>query len=1154
MHFTAYCKGPLNRRSLVTKTLLVMKLTTILFFSACLQVSAKGYSQNISLNERGVPLEKVFRDIKQQIGYVFWYEDKLLRNTRKVDIQVVDVSLKQALDLCLNSQPLTYVIIDNTVVIRPISFNAASSSDTARPPESVLIPVNGKVTDEKGISIAGATVMEKNTRNATSTRDDGTFSLMVKPNARLIVSYVGYVSDVMAAGNNLRISLSPDTKNLSDVVVTGVGVATSRKKVAIDVATVSSKDFARSATTSIEQALGGQIAGVQVQQTSGRPGAAFNITLRGANNLDGTYPLIMVDGVEIKDLTSLDPATVDHIEVVKGPAGGMLYGAFGANGVIQVFTKKGSLNNRMSINLSSKVSVDNILKGKHSILAGFHHYTTDPAGDITDQLARPIKQSSTGIWTSPGVPDPTANPNLENNKPYNLPTFDHLKQAFRQALTFNNSVSVNGGGANFDYALAASIFNQQDVFSNSFSRANISLNLGIQPFKGFSVRSISQAVIGYKNLLNGNRFGVFDAYPWVDFNWKDSTGHRALKTDASSNQYNSLSEQEWHQRDNQSLEIFQNFDFNYKFARFLELDLKYGLDYQTNDSTDYYLNQTAIVQPGVYWGPDRKGSLTNAFSRRFFQNILYSGFLRTDFQKDFKLNIPLKTTTQVAYDYRHDNYRSYFAQGVQLPVYPPVNISSAPVKNVGDNYYAITTFGLLINQTIDYGNLMGISGGFRSDYSSQFGAGFKAATFPRGTFYFRPSELLGNLNWLADWKLRAAYGKAGTPPAQPYARQTTFTVTTLGNGVGLSIPNQASNDSLHELISSEWEAGTDMTFNFFKGAWLQRLVLTATWWRRTSSDIYQGAQVAPSTGYQTRYDNLSTIDSRGVDWSLDANMFSSSKVTWNMGVRWGFTKSTVTKIAGGQDIIAGEFAVKQGQSLGLFYGQTPLHSITQLQVDGKTPYIPVAQQSNYTITQGNVVNATTNMVMLSAKNDLSVIGKAYPDFTSSLFNTVTLFKTLTIAFQFDWVHGNNIYNITKQWLYTPAGGSGGSGGISADYDKKVTINGKTGSYVNYYQSLYNLVLPTSWFVENGSYIRLRDLSISYDLKNFIRVNTIKRISATISGRNLLTFTKYSGMDPENTGSFDSQGNTISGVGAFSGVDYFGVPNLRSYQFSLNIGF
>jgi TonB-dependent starch-binding outer membrane protein SusC len=139
-------------------------------------------------------------------------------------------------------------------------------------------------------------------------------------------------------------------------------------------------------------------------------------------------------------------------------------------------------------------------------------------------------------------------------------------------------------------------------------------------------------------------------------------------------------------------------------------------------------------------------------------------------------------------------------------------------------------------------------------------------------------------------------------------------------------------------------------------------------------------------------------------------------------------------------------------------------------------------------------------------------------------------------------------------LYSPAGGSGGSGGISKDFDNPITINGKPGNYVNFYQSLYNLVNPSSWFVEDGSFIRLRDLALTYDFTEMLKVSWVKHLSATFSGRNLLTFTKYHGMDPENTGAFDAQGNTINTVGTFYGVDDFGIPNLKSYQFALNIGF
>lgn len=291
------------------------------------------------------------------------------------------------------------------------------------------ITVTGKVTDEKGAAIAGATITPKGTRNATTTKDDGTWTLQVKPKTKLVISYVGYESTEIEARPGLTIALSPDVKSLSDVVVTGIGVATNRKKVPIDVATVSSKDFAPSVTTNVQQALDGQVAGANIQQTGGTPGAPFNITLRGINSLDGTQPLIMVDGVEMDNLNNIDPSVVDHIEVVKGPAGGMLYGAQGANGVIQIFTKKGMLNGKMSINYNTKASIDNILTGKHNILSNHHHFITDANNNLLDAGGKIVTKDPTGIWSDPQVPIATAPANafLTNDKTYNIPTFDHLK-------------------------------------------------------------------------------------------------------------------------------------------------------------------------------------------------------------------------------------------------------------------------------------------------------------------------------------------------------------------------------------------------------------------------------------------------------------------------------------------------------------------------------------------------------------------------------------------------------------------------------------------------------------------------------------------------------------------------------------------------------
>jgi hypothetical protein len=192
-----------------------------------------------------------------------------------------------------------------------------------------------------------------------------------------------------------------------------------------------------------------------------------------------------------------------------------------------------------------------------------------------------------------------------------------------------------------------------------------------------------------------------------------------------------------------------------------------------------------------------------------------------------------------------------------------------------------------------------------------------------------------------------------------------------------------------------------------------------------------------------------------------------------------------------------------------------------------------------------VVNKTTKRVLLTDPDDQRIVGNAYPKFTMSWINSLA-YKGLALSFQWDWSHGNSVYNLTRQWMYRDR--------LHKDFDVPVTINGQTGAFVNYYNSLYNSVQRTGYFVEDASFIRLRDVTLSYPLNNLFKLKWMNSINLMVSGRNLVTFTNYSGLDPEATSAQDSQGNQTVGVGAFLGTDYFAIPNLRSYQFGLSIQF
>lgn len=1036
--------------------------------------------------------------------------------------------------------------------------------------------VSGKITDATGNPLIGISVTIKGTSSGTTSNPDGTFKLNVPENATLVFSGVGYEPTEMSVRNRTTfdVQLTTEIKALSEIVVTGTGVATEKKKLSIDVASVGKKDLAQSAIVSIDQALIGKVAGAQIQSNSGEPGQKANIILRGINSLGSSTPIILLDGVQVTDINGLDISNVDKVEIAKGPSAGMLYGAQGANGVIQIFTKKGSRNKPLSINLMSKVSIDKVILGKDKTLnASHHHFTQDANGNILDRNGAILKPDSLGMWPEPAEDDFNTNFNLKNDKTYpsNLPLYNHLEQAYQTALSTTNSLGISGGGNKTDYSFTLTHLDQENVLANHFRRTNMSANLGFELFKGFTARNNTQVILQDENLISGtynvtsrikynvddlfigtnnNRFEMINSYPWIDFTEKYPGTNLTVVRPRDENQVNVLSEKDWHSRYSKDTRIINNSNLNYKFPRFVELDFKYGIELWNSEFQDLYKNQEAAPQVALgFWGSTSQGSIRNDYAKSIYQNALSTVYFRTDFKKDFKLDVPITTTTQLSYDWRKLEYNSFFSQGLNLPQYPPSNISSASIKTSGDGRFEYITYGYLVNQTIDFGNLFGVTGGFRSDYNSQFGDQKKPFTFGRGTVYFRPVELF-DVTRLTEWKIRAAYGAAGIPPNEfdgnYYSRQTTLGSQQLGEGVGLYLPNILGNRNLKVQEVREMEIGTDITITPSAKEWFNKIALSATYWRKNNKNNIQYVDLAPSSGAQQIRDNLIELTVKGGDVTLDAGMYSGKVIDWQFGVRFGTFKTKVDKVANGRDFVNGLFIVKEGESLGNFYTQNPLTSIDQTRTADKTRYIPEADADKYEIVNGIVVNKTTKRAKLTDPTDQAISGNAYPDFTMSFINSVTLWNKLNISMQWDWYHGNEIYNLTKQWMYRDR--------LQKDFDKVITVNGETGAFVNFYNSLYNSVQRTGWFVEKGAFWRMRDLTITYQLGSTLKVPWIKGIALTASGRNLFTITDYEGLDPEATSAQDSQGNRSVGAGSNIGADYFSIPNLRSFQFGINLQF
>lgn len=1041
------------------------------------------------------------------------------------------------------------------------------------------VTVTGKINDEKGQPVANASVLEKGTKNGTVAGTDGSFSIKVSGSkAVLIISSLGFETiEVSASSSNLLITLKTDAKSLSEIVVTGVGVATSKKKLGIAVESITADKLPPAPTASIDQALVGKIPGAQISSIDGTPGARANILLRGINTIQGgTGPMILVDGLQVfaTDISQLDLNNVERIEVIQGAAAATLYGAQGANGVIQIFTKRGK-SGKPQIDFSTNYSVGTYINSGNVAKANLHGFATDDDNNVITSGGDIAQMDIDGTYFGQIQWSRTIlDKSIIVNKPYNrnLQYYDHFDQIFRPAGTYNNSLSISGAAGKTDYNFAVSNNTQESAIKKNggVNRTNLSTNLGLELAKGLKLRSITQLIYTRNNMnpyYQAGRNSIYEflnVSPFYSFDQKldDGSYPYYLGTGSVSvNGYNPNFYFQYVDGLRNSYDVIQNFDLNYKLNKFIELDAKYGLNYATTDerwivrdqseNINVILNETFVAP----YGTTANGEIDDFKNSFFFQNFIGTIYFKTDFQKDFNMNVPITTATQASYDYREREDRYYTAYGLGLQPYDIFNQQQTGTRFIlRDEKVPFVTYGFLVNQNIDWGNIAGISAGIRTDYSSAFGAGSKPFTFPRINGYLNIAEMNFWDNWrkkMPIFKLRSAYGEAGIQP-KPFDRYITLGVTTLGDGLAFSIPSTSANPDLKVERTREFEIGTDLMYNISDGNWFRNLGISFTYWDRRSEDVIYAVNQPPSTGLGGITDNAFTMGSKGYQFQVNMNIATTKNFTWDFTTNWSNQRSRILSTKDGQDIIltvsAGStnLVLRPGDLVGQIYGYKAFTSLDERRQDGSL-YIEKENQGAYTISsEGYVVDTTYNRIQFT--NEATAFGSPYPKFNASFINSFTYKDYLVFNFQFDWIYGSKLYNQTKEWMYRD--------GIHADYQQPVTIDGETAAFASYYQSAYSDYFGSingarngtkDYFYEDASFLRLRNISIGFDIAKFAKLRAFRKLQLVLTGRNILTVTNYTGFDPEV-----SSGLTNSAYER--GVDHNSMPNIKSYQVGFNIGF
>jgi TonB-dependent starch-binding outer membrane protein SusC len=1038
---------------------------------------------------------------------------------------------------------------------------------------------SGKVTDDKGNPIPRASIREKNGRRGTSAGVDGTFKLNVATGAMLVVSATGFENREVAAGSGLLVQLVVDVKALNEVVVTGTGVATSKKRTAFAVESITADKLPQAPTADIGNALVGKIAGAQISSIGGSPGSPTQILLRGINTItNGTSPMILLDGIEVRStsLESLDLSNIERVEVIQGAASASIYGAQGANGVIQLFSKKGK-QGKISIDISSSIAQNELLNIGGVQKSKFHSFNVNANNEVVRSTGTVLAfDPVTGSYLNNPVFN-LISPTSIANKAYdkNLLWYDHYKMFFQKAKVYNNSVSITGAKDKFDFAIVASDSRQETVFKNNgkYSRSNISSNIGVELAKGLKFRSTTQLVYTKNTQLDPDGrnmlYAINNSRPFANYEQRDAAGfHSPYFGDAVGvNGYNFNYIVENAKYDEKTIDVIQNFNLNYKFTKFVELDAKYGIN-RSSLSRTYRLAEQSHSEGAAYWEywaegysprlsygvptiSAESGEINQMEFVNNFQNLNATATIRFDFEKDFHLKIPLQSSTIVGWDYRKSRGTDYRSYGTNAPSFSPyTSADMGNFKVAVDDLTEFATYGVLVNHRFEWSDFAGISAGIRSDYSSAFGRGSKPFTFPRGDAYVRVSRLnffqnSSVSNIINEWKIRAAYGEAGIQPGA-YARFPVLTKATVGTQNALGSPVTYANPDLQIEVSKELEIGTDIGFKLNKGKWLSSANLAFTYWDRTSENVIDEIDVAPSIGIGRQSTNLMTLKSNGIQASLNLVVLNDKDWIWNFTANFSKQKSIVSDVAGGAEIIkpsaagSSQYVIKAGEKIGQLYGYLFLSAVDQRDNAGNL-FIPATDHGLYEVaSNGYVVNKASKQPYASAGR--YALGDPNPKFNMSFINEINYKKFVTLGFQWDWVYKSSLYNQTKEWMYRD--------GIHADYAKPVTIAGQTEAWTAFYRGAYAVRQANgtkSYFLEDASFLRLRNIALGVDLAKFIKVKGINKVQLVLSGRNLITVTKYTGYDPEiSSGTANSAWDRA--------VDHNTIPNVKTYQATLNLGF
>lgn len=1041
------------------------------------------------------------------------------------------------------------------------------------------LTVTGKVIDSEGYEVIGSSVTIKGAAGVGTVTDlNGNYSLKVRDASKdvLVFSYVGMTSQQVKVNNQkvINVTLQADAVMLDEVVAIGYDMA-KRKDLTGSVASVSSKELSKIPTSDITQALAGRMAGVQVLQSEGAPGASISIRVRGGISItQSNEPLYIIDGFPSEDgMSTLDPAEIETIDILKDASATAIYGARGANGVVVITTKSGGKGGKTTVTFDSYVGFKNVAK-KLDVLSPYEFVKLDYERKVYEATTEDAWNQAVTSFENLYGKYSDIEENYANRKGINWQD----ETLGRTALTQNYRIGVSGGTDKLNYNLAYAYYDEEGAMVYSGTKKhNISFNMN----HNINDRLTVTARISYDQMKiygmgtsdGGDRFNkmqhILQYRPTIGIAGTDDMllldEDPIFVDDAGNVMQNPLLSAAEETKDREYRTFQANGGFTFKLFKGLSFRNTTGMRYQTRRNDLFYGDQSITA---------KRSSINGSI-----QNIEYGSFQTSNVltykwkQKKHDL------TAMVGQEYVSRWNRNFKASATNFPNdeigLADLSLGLPGVVESGENYDdKLLSFFTRLNYNFKDRYLFTAS--LRADGSSKFGKNNKWGYFPAFSAAWRLGEepFIKKLNLFSDLKLRLGYGMAGNNRINNYLSLAVLTSVTYPNGDSTQsgyVSKQIPNPDLKWESNKTFNIGLD--FGFFN----QRLMISPEFYVNRSSNLLLNAKLPNSSGYESMVINAGETENKGIDLTINSVNISSKDFSWNTAVTLSHNKNSVKQLTG-EDIQLWEasFGYNQNthiigvdQPLGQMYGYVTdgLYQVSDFDYDNATQTYTLKDGVPYIGDKGNVRPGMWKFKNIDAsednkitESDKTVIGDAYPTIYGGINNTFT-YKNFDLSIFFTYSYGNDVFNATKltntktalknknvlaiadaknRWVLV-----NNSGSLITDPQELAAINkGKTVAAI--YDNESGDTYIHSWAVEDGSFLKLSNVTLGYTFpKKMIRKAGLSNLRLYATGSNLFTWTKYSGFDPE----VSTMGNGLT-----PGVDFGAYPRSRSFVFGINLAF